>query len=167
MSEVFLDVVLTIACGIFAFFVPLGHRTPTTTGARVLFFLFSFLFVVFSQYLWATTGSGILERTTCSIMPRGKACGPLAHDPVGLFNQVCPAVLADAQELDWVPYAAKLTSLNPQSSRGRRYICRAEARGITYFITGDLRCDDLNNVRCTSTARVETDAGRVIFDIAH
>ena len=79
------------------------------------------------------------------------------------FNQICPRALANAQGINFVPYVAKLVTLNAQPVSTDHYLCMAEGRGITYSITVKIRCNDFSQVRCAPVMKVMRDDGRVLW----
>lgn len=164
MSGILWEVVATIALSIFGFFVPLGRHSPVSIFARIMFVAAPIGLLVWSQYLWATTEKGLLEHGTCAIAPKTKSCLSPEAKKVANFNQICPAALTGAHDLDWVPYVAKLPTLNPEPRGDRRYTCRAEGRGKTYLITVLLRCGDFADYRCVLVEKVELDSGEVLWD---
>ena len=166
MSGMLWEVVTTLALSVFAFFVPLGPHRPASTFARITLIGTPLALLVISQYLWATTGSGLLERGTCLVAPTTRSCLSAEHRKVAVFNEICPAALANAHELDWVPFVATLPTLNAQPRGNRRYTCKAEGRGRTYLITAMLRCGDFSDDRCVAVEKVELDSGEVLFDFS-
>jgi hypothetical protein len=164
MSGMMWQVVCTLVLSTFAFFVPLGPQKPSSTFARTVFVACPLLLLATSQYLWATTGSGLIERGTCFVAPTAKSCLSSEGKKVANFNEICPAALANAQELDWVPYIATLPTLAPQPRGNGHYRCRAEGRGNTYLITVALQCSDFTDHECVLVYRVEKDTGEVLWD---
>ncbi len=82
---------------------------------------------------------------------------------VDTFNQICPRALTNAQAVNFVPYVARLVTLNAQPVSSDHYLCTAEGRGITYSITVKVRCNDLSQMRCAPVMRVTTDSGQVLW----
>jgi len=80
-----------------------------------------------------------------------------------VFNQICPTALANAQATSFVPYVAKLVTLNAQPISRDHYACSAEGRGITYTITMRVSCDDLVQAHCAEVTKVVTDSGKVLW----
>lgn len=164
MSGALSEVVITVIVAIFAFFVPLGRQSPASKFARFMFVATPLALLGVSQYLWATTGFGLIERGTCLVAPNTKSCLSPENKKMAVFNQICPAALSLGQGFNWVPYVASLTTLNPEPRGDRRYTCRAEGRGITYLITVHVLCDDLADYGCTRLTKVENGSGALIWE---
>jgi hypothetical protein len=100
-----------------------------------------------------------------SVQPAPSAApGPVSQsNTVEAFNQICPQALANAQATDFVPYIAKLVTLNAQPISSDHYVCAAEGRAITYSITARVRCNDFSQARCVQVMRVITDSGKVLW----
>ncbi len=165
------DLITTLALIAFAYFVPLGPHVPSSKIARLLYVLVPLSLVIFSQYLWATTGRSLVDRLTCLVVATSSSCrvaipekAPLTLDSIEVLDQICPAALTNAQDIDRVPYVAKLATLNPQPVSSDHFTCRAEGRGITYFITVKVRCLEFKNGYCAPVTKVETDSGEIIWN---
>lgn len=75
-SVTFSEIVLIVASAMFAFFVSQGkYRVRTKIGAMISLSV-SLAMILFSQWLWANTGKGLLEQITCVFCP---SCSP-CHD---------------------------------------------------------------------------------------
>jgi hypothetical protein len=111
----------------------------------------------------ARGGVGYVPKTSVE-PPSAAEASPVAQpNSIDAFNQICPRALANAQAVNFVPYIARLVTLNAQPVSSDRYVCTAEGRGITYSITVKVRCGDFGQMRCEPVMRVTTDTGKVLW----
>jgi hypothetical protein len=74
MASSFWELMLTLGLAVAGFFVPFAPHVPHSRGARIAFVLIPLALFFLSQYLWATTGRGLIERVTCLFAPNSFSC---------------------------------------------------------------------------------------------
>lgn len=75
------DVLLVICSSLFAFFVAKAMRPARTKLGAVVAVAFPCLLLIYSQYLWSSTGKGLLEHATCVVTPESRSCVPSETGP--------------------------------------------------------------------------------------
>jgi len=80
MSNVLIawEALLALVIAIASYFVSFSPHAPRSRLARTIVIATPVFLLVVSQYLWATTGRGLLERATCVFLPSGASCRPPA-----------------------------------------------------------------------------------------
>ena len=68
------DILLVLCSSIVAFVLAKAARPAETRLGAVLAILFPILILLCSQYLWASTGKGLLEHITCAALPSSPSC---------------------------------------------------------------------------------------------
>ncbi len=102
------DVIVAGLLAIAGFFIPFAPHVPHSRMARVLFVAVPLGLLAISQYLWATTGRGLIEHGTCLILRESASCKT--------FNSVQGAPSPENQTPP--PSESNPTSQTPQPSAG-------------------------------------------------
>lgn len=90
-----------MVAAIVGFFVSFAPHVPHTRAARAIIIITPFVLLVISQYLWATTGRGLLERVTCIFVPNGSSCRivPVIQSTPAPQPEITPKSPPDEQQV--------------------------------------------------------------------
>jgi len=70
------EALLALIFAVAGFFVSFSPHAPRSRLAKFIVIATPLVLLVVSQYLWATTGRGLLERATCLFAPSAASCRP-------------------------------------------------------------------------------------------
>jgi hypothetical protein len=73
-SSYLIDIVLVAASAVFSFFFARGGRAGSNIIAKSVAVALPLALVVYSQWLWASTGYGVIDRATCFVLRDAKTC---------------------------------------------------------------------------------------------
>jgi hypothetical protein len=76
---------------------------------------------------------------------------------------VCSAELIRARALGAVPEYGELASANLLHSGGMHFICAAQTHLTRYYISAELRCNNLGDAKCVSIDRVVLKDGTLVY----
>jgi hypothetical protein len=82
------ELIVALLAAVIGFFVSFAPHAPRSRAARAVILVTPFVLLVISQYLWATTGRGLIERITCVFVPSGASCLPPPAGPPGRAQTV-------------------------------------------------------------------------------
>lgn len=77
--ELLVDIFLVALSGVVAFLLSRGRRTGLTPVAAFVGVAVPICLVAYSQWLWANTGYGLIDRLTCVGFPTAQSCRPDAN----------------------------------------------------------------------------------------